>query len=475
MFNGFMGGLLFIIATIYPLLAVWVPLIVPEWTPPVSHPVFHALLLMASAVVGLMAIFLPSILAINQSDIRHFSGGIRSGGVTGLLMGITVAFIISAPLNTLSGWQLLRPHLQPELSQPSATALVSYAVHVFNRGGDVMLWTIGIAILVNAIIGGITAWGRRHHLPSLPTPTLFDLIEKRKGKEWVKDNDEAASVGLTVGVIVGALVWISEAQSFYISFSQLWPDLGGILSQSLGSTTVTRAIPFPPLITTAFVVMGGVIVLSIKNPSSRFRNRMFGVSVGFDVALIIAYLQFTRNVDFYLGVSPFLLQRFIHSSHDPEIERYLREIPSLLANPQMQVALVFTIQLLFTPLVLILSLIFALLSGLCYTLLVPLILPRPVDRAARFIRAIHREPGKILPTLYALFTKDPQAYEVLGYAAINLPRKDSGVARLAAAYHTLGTSKNDQGRMADELATLIQRSEERRVGKECRSRWSPYH
>ena len=25
------------------------------------------------------------------------------------------------------------------------------------------------------------------------------------------------------------------------------------------------------------------------------------------------------------------------------------------------------------------------------------------------------------------------------------------------------------------LATLVSRSEERRVGKECRSRWSPYH
>src|SRR3712207_7911048 len=27
----------------------------------------------------------------------------------------------------------------------------------------------------------------------------------------------------------------------------------------------------------------------------------------------------------------------------------------------------------------------------------------------------------------------------------------------------------------DHLATRCQRSEERRVGKECRSRWSPYH
>src|SRR5258705_7987013 len=32
---------------------------------------------------------------------------------------------------------------------------------------------------------------------------------------------------------------------------------------------------------------------------------------------------------------------------------------------------------------------------------------------------------------------------------------------------------DDQG--MDDLATVGLRSEERRVGKECRSRWSPYH
>ena len=30
-------------------------------------------------------------------------------------------------------------------------------------------------------------------------------------------------------------------------------------------------------------------------------------------------------------------------------------------------------------------------------------------------------------------------------------------------------------RVADEVVAIIARSEERRVGKECRSRWSPYH
>ena len=31
------------------------------------------------------------------------------------------------------------------------------------------------------------------------------------------------------------------------------------------------------------------------------------------------------------------------------------------------------------------------------------------------------------------------------------------------------------GWLWNELLTLLARSEERRVGKECRSRWSPYH
>ena len=37
-------------------------------------------------------------------------------------------------------------------------------------------------------------------------------------------------------------------------------------------------------------------------------------------------------------------------------------------------------------------------------------------------------------------------------------------------------SRNMSGYYAqDKEAALKQRSEERRVGKECRSRWSPYH
>ena len=32
-----------------------------------------------------------------------------------------------------------------------------------------------------------------------------------------------------------------------------------------------------------------------------------------------------------------------------------------------------------------------------------------------------------------------------------------------------------KGSIQEEAITIVNRSEERRVGKECRSRWSPYH
>ena len=36
-------------------------------------------------------------------------------------------------------------------------------------------------------------------------------------------------------------------------------------------------------------------------------------------------------------------------------------------------------------------------------------------------------------------------------------------------------SQGEIDKVRNELENLIIRSEERRVGKECRSRWSPYH
>src|SRR3712207_9321028 len=51
-----------------------------------------------------------------------------------------------------------------------------------------------------------------------------------------------------------------------------------------------------------------------------------------------------------------------------------------------------------------------------------------------------------------------------------LQAADAGIEALAAEVDTLIVVPNNR-----LLSVLDKRSEERRVGKECRSRWSPYH
>ena len=61
---------------------------------------------------------------------------------------------------------------------------------------------------------------------------------------------------------------------------------------------------------------------------------------------------------------------------------------------------------------------------------------------------------------------------------------DAKIDRLRDAYNTLDDAKeaiddinkNQKNMISSDLyQSLWTRSEERRVGKECRSRWSPYH
>ena len=71
---------------------------------------------------------------------------------------------------------------------------------------------------------------------------------------------------------------------------------------------------------------------------------------------------------------------------------------------------------------------------------------------------------------------------VMSYLALALRREGFAVQTLS--YRTMrGTLAEHLARVAEKVAALEaprlhlvgHRSEERRVGKECRSRWSPYH
>ena len=61
-------------------------------------------------------------------------------------------------------------------------------------------------------------------------------------------------------------------------------------------------------------------------------------------------------------------------------------------------------------------------------------------------------------------------------AGVTAEGPDHGVAEFTSELLLSGTRRMSAAKLADRLEGIgATRSEERRVGKECRSRWSPYH
>src|SRR2546425_12309398 len=109
-------------------------------------------------------------------------------------------------------------------------------------------------------------------------------------------------------------------------------------------------------------------------------------------------------------------------------------------------------------------------------------MPRPQLYFSFFFLMIRRPPRSTLFPYTTLFRSVPAALHHSGEspsktAAVNLvdsmgPRKENGnrESRFLGGEHSGEMAACDAG-----CCGLVRRSEERRVGKECRSRWSPYH
>ena len=77
---------------------------------------------------------------------------------------------------------------------------------------------------------------------------------------------------------------------------------------------------------------------------------------------------------------------------------------------------------------------------------------------------------------------EPKALRTGGLSGEEISRLQEKLLELLArrtALYTMGESSSIPRETAEELLRslcyTLRRSEERRVGKECRSRWSPYH
>ena len=67
---------------------------------------------------------------------------------------------------------------------------------------------------------------------------------------------------------------------------------------------------------------------------------------------------------------------------------------------------------------------------------------------------------------------DKEEFTQILQSKFKIVRTEAGYTQDAMS-HTIGLSKKTLVQIEKER--IVPRSEERRVGKECRSRWSPYH
>ena len=91
--------------------------------------------------------------------------------------------------------------------------------------------------------------------------------------------------------------------------------------------------------------------------------------------------------------------------------------------------------------------------------------PVQIDAHQHYWDPARGDYGWLAPALGAL-------YRPFGPADLAPLRAAAGVARTVVVQ---AAQTVDETRYLLKLATGDARSEERRVGKECRSRWSPYH
>src|SRR5256885_11622399 len=93
--------------------------------------------------------------------------------------------------------------------------------------------------------------------------------------------------------------------------------------------------------------------------------------------------------------------------------------------------------------------------------------PADIPRQGRIMQALHAQ-GLPVPGIIAM-----SAEPVVDGRPYVLMEALAGERIEAAAAG--GSDPLELARSAIEVLQALQRSEERRVGKECRSRWSPYH
>lgn len=456
--HGLVGGFLLSLAGLYPAIALFAPLFLPNWVRPVPNELLHGLFLMASAVVGMPVLLGVGIYAASRTRAHSWREGAKAGVLAGLVAGAVCYLMLVSPLNALAAYGHLLP--QPNTPFPTLPPLPAFVRYIalFEQGDLLLNGTLALFALLGGVQGAY--WGWRKRQPTIDKPrTLYRVVidKERHPRDWFRDKETAARAGLLVGCGVAVLIFITLTGQLYAGIAQGWPELAALIRQSNANLMIEmperRLLPLlDPLLALLLPTFGALVVLLTPNPPDRFRARIRGTILAANI-ILLAFLGFGLRIFYFnVGLVPFwVLHQF---SQDPAgVGMLLEQTERILANPA---ALIGTVLL--TPWVLLLLLLLVgwlvgLLQGTLYTLLLSLFLKRPVDEAVRLERKLKQQPTELLPLLFGLFRQAANAYDILVHLCVRLYERETAVSHLLAAYHTLGSS-GDGSDQAAAIATI---------------------
>ncbi|MCA9949018.1 MAG: ATP-binding protein [Anaerolineales bacterium] len=445
--TGLLAGLLISLAGIYPLMSMAAPMLVLGWQPLITNALLRSVLLLLSAAVGIPIFIFGGAWAARRAQAYGTWTGFRAGALAGATAGSGVYITVISPLTALIAYGQLTPHL-PQLTtaRPLPPAAMLRYVYTFDNVGLSMELTLLIFVFVWGL-AGMLGNSALEAPPVKPRPTMFSLVASGKNlKSWFAGDETAVRTGLVVGVVVGMLALITTFGWFYAGIAQDLPEFDKVIQESrTGMVTgpISQALGvLSPLLIGALLIYGIIIVALIKNPPDRFNARFQAV---FLATLIIAMFLSAvglRIIYFNLGLAPFLLSQLIRQDPVGTGEFMLQFAPLLttLSVPVTAVVLTVVLAWLTVFLAIINGVIFGFFQAVLSTIVVTFIWRRPVDRAAKLQRRIRHAPEYVLPLLHRLCIQRAEAYDILVHLAMHTARRQPQISRLAAAFHTMGTS-----------------------------------
>ena len=427
--------------------------------------------LLLSGMLALFALIGVGVLPAIRTGATSFKQGARAGVLSGVIAAFTVFVILVAPLNT---WEAVIPLFSYPPStnsmppEPVVTAFLQQVlVHVYARE---LVFVLGAGLIVGWFFGGLTGALRRGQRPE--KLTLLDALQMRRSRRrWFARNDDATRAALLAGIICGGLIAFTSLTNTSTSLLNLGlhTDVTGVAAMIPEQT----AIPLPPSVTgnarpiidflsnlsnalspvavIAGFVFGAVAIVFIKDPTRWYWSRWSAATFAGTVVGAIVELVLLRNVyaSIILGNYP----GYSGVAIDVEMLHWYDQ-------PVYMAAFIFLLPLLLSMSMIISLTITGAMQGFIYSLILPPIFRRPIDRALSIRSRLRDNPAQILPQLYNAYNQHSDAINILPHLALNLGRKRQPLARMTAAHYELSVRPEHAALAVDVISeTLAQQPE----------------